>query len=405
MNHDLTSIGPRPLSPAAVPAAVRPDASVPAAARGVAFAVVFGLLAFGAGPVHYLLTRQLPEGTEVAGAALLAAVALCYLKVMCGALTGTAPRAQAVNLTTLALCTIFAPMPLGRSWLALGFILPAAASSGIRWPTGLWLGLGAVPAAFATATTLGESAAAAARAVAQDSLVASALTVMVMFAMRSDELGQLKAAMTALTDSRAGTEQRLRQANDLLGILGWRLSVISRMSDLTSTVADERPALARQVLGDLHRLAVEWPRGPAAGPAAGGASELSAEIGATRPVLAAAGIGCEFAAAPADLPAELGDLLAFAVRQVALGILRRPGARTCQVRVLEGHSRVSLDVTCDGSPGGRDAPGGNVLADRMADAGGQCTYTEGDRGFRLHIELPHAAPEGGPARHSSGQGT
>lgn len=410
MNHDLTGIGPRSLPQvtglsATGRAMTAQTVTGQRAAWGLACAVVVGVLAFAAGPVRHL-AGPLPDGTRVAGVALLAATVLCYLKVMFGALAGAPPRSQVVNVTTLTLCTVLAPIPLGRSWLALGFVLPAAASTGIQWSAGPWLGLGALPAAFATAIALGESAGTATRAVAQDALIAAAVTAVVMLAARSDDLGRLKAAMITLTDTHAGTEERLRQADDLLGILGWRLSVISRMSDLIGRTAADRPEVARQVLGDIHRLAREWPRSTASGPAPGGTSELSAETEAVRLVLGAAGIRCDVSATPADLPDEVCDLLAFAIHEAAITILGRRDVTNGQVTIRTDRSRVRLAVTCDGSaPDGPadegDAAGGNGLADRIAEAGGRCTGTEGDRNFRLDIDLPLRASAGQPPRQSS----
>ncbi|HEY6294644.1 MAG TPA: hypothetical protein VIX15_03185 [Streptosporangiaceae bacterium] len=415
MNHDLTGIGPRSLPQVTGLSATGRALTGPTttgqtvagqlAARGLAFAVVAGVLAFAAGPVRHL-TGPLPAGTRVAGAALLAASVLCYLKVMYGALAGAAPRSQVINVTTLTLCTVLAPIPLGRSWLALGFMLPAAAGTGIRWSGGPWLGLGALPAAFATAIALGESAGSATRAVAQDALIAAAVTAVVMLAARSDDVGRLKTAVVTLTDNHADTEQRLRQADDLLGILGWRLSVISRMSDLIGRMAADRPGVARQVLGDIHRLAREWPRSTASGPAPGGTSELSAEIEAVRLVLGAAGIGCDVSTTPEDLPDEVCDLLAFAIHEAAFTILGRRDVTSGQITIRAERSRVRLTVACDGAaPDGPaeegDAAGGNGLADRVAGAGGQSTGTEGDRNFRLDIDLPLRASAGQLPRPSS----
>lgn len=399
MNYNMTGVGSR-FAPAAIgSAAGRSDSFKPPVAeltRAVAYLAILAALAFCASPVRYLLTQHLSAGTQIGGLALLAATVACYLRVMLGVMTGTAPvRAQVINLIALTVCTFIAPVPAGRSWLVLGFLLPAAAASAIRWPVGLWLGLGALPAAFATALSLGDSAAAAGRATAQDAVVASALAAVVMLAARAEEFGQLRGTIVTMTDGQAKTDERLRQANDLLDILGWRLSVIARMSDLIAHVSAQRPTVTSHVLVDINRLAVEWPGETVTGVAGQSAWELSAEIEAVRIVLAAAGIR-EADEVLADVPAACGDLLALAVHRAAQAMLRRHDATSCRIVALDDESRVKLTVTGNGSrpaPDGPEAADGlAALAGQIAAASGQCDYTDQDELFSLHVELPRAEP-------------
>lgn len=399
MNYDMTGVGSRFMPRTMARAAARSESPARPAAeliRGVGYLAILAVLAFCASPVRYLLTSHLSVGTQVAGLALLAATALCYLRVMLGVMTGTAPvRAQVVNLIALTVCTFIAPVPTDRSWLVLGFLLPAAAASAIRWPVGLMLGVGALPAAFATALSVGDSAAAAGRATAQDAVIASGLAAVVLLAARAEEFGQLQGTIITMTDGQAKTDERLRQANDLVDILGWRLSVIARMSDLIAHVSAQRPAVTSHVLVDINRLALEWPDETVTGVAGQSAWELSAEIEAVRKVLTAAGIR-EADEVLADPPAAWGDLLALAVHKAAQAMLRRHDATSCRIVARDDEAHVKLTVTGNGS---RSAPDGPetaddlaVLAGQVAAVSGQCDYTEQGEHFSLSISLPRAEP-------------
>jgi hypothetical protein len=392
----------------------RPDGvsqagAVPSAAGGAgglarpgAFVWACAVLALAAGSVRVLATGNLSPGAEVAGIALLAGTVLAYLKVMWGRLTDLGAAAQLVNLATLLALVACAPIPLGQGFLPLEFVLPAAVLAAVSWPVGLWLAAGSLVVPAVTAVVFGYPAGAIFRQVAQAAALAVAVAGLVKLAAQARELGRVKADLAQVSRAHDGTTQRLRQGDELLGALGWRLAVISRMSELASRAGDRRPGLAGRELDQVRELACEWPGGSESPAEAGPATTLSAEIHAARKVLLAAGVQCAAGPIPAGLGGNSGDALAFGVHEAAACILARPGAQSCTITVSDDGARIRLVMEWDEPP---DAPSGSEAPDapdrpvvvaaqawaevaaRVAACNGECeaTVTNGRSVFRVNI--------------------
>jgi hypothetical protein len=396
----FASLRPAPGSggPGAQDSAGRPGAvaggpgGIAGLASPAAFAAACAVLGLAAGSVRVLIGGGVSVGGEVAGVALLIAASFCYLKVVWGGLHGVTYRTQLANLVTLLALVSCAPIPLGRAFLPLEVVLPAAALVAVSWPAGLWLGAGSLAVPAITAIVFGYPASAIFRQAAQAAALGVAVAGLVKLAARAKELRGVQSDLAELSQAHEGTTQRLRQADELLEALGWRLSVIARMSGLASRVADQRPGLAGRELDHVRERACEWPGSSEPPAEAGGATALNAEIHAAGNVLAAAGIECTTGTVPAGLAGDSGDALAFFVHESAAHILGQPDIRSCAIRVCDDGARIRLDLEWD-SVTGPSATGEAALerlAARMAAVDGQCEVMakDGRSVWRANIPKP-----------------
>jgi hypothetical protein len=313
---------------------------------------------------------------------------------MWGGLTGMNQTAQYVNLAALVVLVIVAPIPLGRGFLPLEFVAPAAALVAVSWPTGLWLGTGALLIPAVTAIVFGYPAGVILRQVAQAAALAMAVAGLVKLAALARELAGVRTDLTELSLAQEGVTQRLRQSDELLGVLGWRLSVISRMSELTSRAADRRPGLADRELDQVRELACEWPGGSEPPAEVGGATALGAELHAVRNVLTTAGIECAICPVPAGLGGGAGDALAFFTREAAAYVLGQPGARSCSIIVSDDGARIRLALEWGQRPDHPDPVDAEAWAGVVARVGavnGQCEVTGANGRGVLRANIPKPA--------------
>lgn len=362
-------------------------------ARLAAFIAACAVLGLAAGSVRVLAGGKLSPGGEVAGIAFLAATIFCYLKIIWGGLRGQARTPQLVSLATLLALVSCAPIPLGRAFVPLEFVLTAAALAAVSWPAGLWLGVGSLAVPVITTIVLGYPADAIFRQCGQAAALGVAVAGLVKLAAQATELRGAQADLAELSQANDGTTQRLRQADGLLEVLGWRLSVISRMSELARRAADQRPGLAGQGLDDVRELACEWPDGSEPPAETGGATALSAEIRAARNVLATAGIECVTSSIPAGLAGEPGEALAFFLHETAAHILGQPDIQSCAIRVCDDGARIRFDIEWEPatSPSAIGEMELERLATRMAEVEGQCEVMAKDGRSVLRANIPRSA--------------
>jgi two-component system sensor histidine kinase DesK len=271
---------------------------------------------------------------------------------------------------------------------ALLFVYVVAAA-GLLLPT--------VPAAVAIAATAAAVAAGLALSGADGSAVTAYGLTIVSVGALTGALGRATRAAHELRAAReqlarlAVSEERLRIARDLHDLLGHTLSVIALRSELATRLVASDPRRAeaemeavqgvtRQALAEV-REAVQGYRRLAFAEAVAGA----------RSMLGSAGIECRVAGSADELPDEVENLLAWAVREAATNVVRHSDARTCAITLARGDRRVALEVDDDGtSPAGsHDGAGLAGLAERAGRLDG--TLDAGARrggGFRLRLAVP-----------------
>jgi two-component system, NarL family, sensor histidine kinase DesK len=217
--------------------------------------------------------------------------------------------------------------------------------------------------------------------------------------MQGELMQQLRQARETVAKL-AASEERLRLARDMHDLTGQSLSMITLKSELAAKrlsrlpPSPEREAIAaemadiasvsRQTLQDI-REAVSGYRRPT----------LAIETITARTTLEAAGITLDddpnliMRSGTFDPDAEAA--LAWCLREAVTNVVRHSGARTCELRLTEGHGQMSLLIADDGKGFGGDPGTGNGLhnmSERLSAVGGTLTIEPGRPGFRLSAAVP-----------------
>jgi two-component system sensor histidine kinase DesK len=353
----------------------------------------FGLL-FLIGPIADLAAADDPPARSAAIVLSLAAFVGLYLALMpplplIARLGARGIRGGLALLAAIAGLMLVLGAPRSFSLLfvyvvaAAGVLLPSAAAGVVIGVTAAGVGAGLAASGADGAT-----------------VAAHVLTILAVGALMA-ALGrearinrELRAAREELARL-AVAEERLRIARDLHDLLGHTLSVIALKSELAAKLAGRDAERARAEMEDVQQVtrqalaevreAVRGYRRLALGDALDGA----------RRVLAAAGIDCRVEGSAGGLPAEVEDLLAWAVREAATNVVRHSGARACAITLSAGGDGVKLQVDDDGpaAPGG---PGGGTglagLEERARRVHG--TLEAGARpggGYSLRLAVPFPA--------------
>jgi two-component system sensor histidine kinase DesK len=246
--------------------------------------------------------------------------------------------------------------------------------------TALGVGIGTVAAGESTSSTSSKA------------LVVLAIGVMMTAFNRQIGVNrELQAARHELARL-AVTDERLRIARDLHDLLGHSLSVINLKSELAAKLVEDDPkraaveledvqAVGRQALAEV-REAVQGYRQLALDDALAGA----------RTALSAAGIAYEQDSARVELPADVEEVFAWAVREGTTNVLRHSHAAHCAVRIREGTDEALLEVEDDGaSPPAAPQAGNGLtgLAERVAGLRGRLEAgAQPGGGFRLRLVVP-----------------
>jgi two-component system, NarL family, sensor histidine kinase DesK len=219
------------------------------------------------------------------------------------------------------------------------------------------------------------------------------------------ELAQARETVAKL----AANEERLRLARDMHDLTGQSLSMITLKSELAAKRLSRLPGSAEldTVLGDLGdigrvsrqtlhdiREAVSGYRRPT----------LAIEAITARNALDAAGIRLDDDPAltlrSGTFDADAEAALAWCLREAVTNVIRHSDARTCRIRLTEGHRELSLEISDDGrGPGGQHADpqahrgaGLRGMSERLGTAGGRLALGVADpssgHGFKLTATVP-----------------
>ncbi|RRS01708.1 sensor histidine kinase [Glycomyces terrestris] len=190
----------------------------------------------------------------------------------------------------------------------------------------------------------------------------------------------------------AAARERLRLSRDLHDLLGHSLSAIALKGDLALRLLPADPgAAAREAagIGEVARTALldldevtrdEHP------------TVLSNEVAAAAELLAAAGVETLSDVPDLDPPlaADAEVVLAWAVREGAVNLVRHARATTCSIELRREAGRAVLEIVNDGaaSPAAVGGTGLAGLAARAAAVGGRTVVDTGHGLFRLRVEVP-----------------
>jgi len=351
-------------------------------------------------PIGDILSRHHPTTWVISAWAALGIFVAVYLRTMWVAFSANPADDEptpAAWLTALIGFTLAMVVLFGVPWGGIIIYLGVAIGSTLR-PRSVVVTL----AALATFTTAwGLAAGAGLSNIAFEAFLTTALGV-TMLAFRRllqlvIDLEQARDEVARLT----AAEERLRFSRDLHDVLGHNLSVVALKAQVARrTMASDHEAasaaladvetVARQSLSDVRQLVTGYRQ-----------QSLAEELAGAQELLEAAGITSHIAR-PANLPeGEINHLLAWAVREGTINVIRHSRASRCQITVAGDEASSWLEIVDDGTrrQASPDAGSGlRGLSERMERAGGRleagCRETGG---FRLAVRLPAAGSARPPA--------
>jgi two-component system, NarL family, sensor histidine kinase DesK len=352
------------------------------------------------------------------GVLISRAAILVYLLYLVGAIrddsTGVGQVAGFAILAAFAVCWLLVPVALSRrSWLfalyglmsglflaELFFAHAAAFVMAVFLTIILIACYGARPASIATVVVLTLASLLVPPAVPSwhTSLygaftdvtpvaipVAALLTYSTLRAMQTERA--LADAQTELARLAAENE-RFRIARDLHDVLGHSLTTITVKAGLASRLGQvdkdrameeiaEVETLARQTLADVRNAVAGYREVTLAGELANG-----------RELLRAAGVSVDLPGAVDVVAPEHQELFGWVVREGLTNVVRHARAGTCAVRL----SRSTVEITDDGSGGTLACGNGlNGLRERVTAAGGVVEAgPDRPRGWKLRVSMGEA---------------
>jgi two-component system sensor histidine kinase DesK len=347
-------------------------------------------LAFLAFPLSDLLSGRLSGGSEVVGAAGLAAFGALYLRLFwILPWVATERRAEgAALLGSLAALAIGLSVAFGDEWLGLLVYLSVAIA--LTLPTRLALTGIAGTAAVAVAIT--DELNVAVQVVAFGLILVAVRRLMEL-------VRELEAARAQVAEL-AASEERLRLSRDMHDLLGHNLSLIALKSELARKLLGRDPEAAEVEVRDIESVARTSLQEARAAVQGLRRASLASELDRAREALEAAGIEVEVRTI-GPLPARVETLLGFAVREGSTNVIRHSGARRCEIAVERVGDLAELTLRDDGAgPDGAGTEGSGLrgLAERTAEAGGRLeSGSAQDGGFQLIVRVPIEASMAPPA--------
>jgi two-component system sensor histidine kinase DesK len=188
----------------------------------------------------------------------------------------------------------------------------------------------------------------------------------------------------------AAERERLRIARDLHDLLGHSLTTITVKAALAKRLLETDPARAAEEIGAVEQLARESLADTRTAVAGYREVRLATELATAREVLAAAGIQAVLPGVVDDVPADLGGLFGWVVREGVTNVVRHSHASRVRI-ALDGRA---IEIEDDGNgavAGCADKCGSGLsgLAERAASVGGNLTAGPANSGgFRLRVEVP-----------------
>jgi two-component system sensor histidine kinase DesK len=181
-------------------------------------------------------------------------------------------------------------------------------------------------------------------------------------------------------------DQRNRFARDLHDILGHSLTVITVKAELAQKLIGVDPDRATVEIADLERLSRDALADVRR--AVEGYRELTlpGELARARVALAAAEIDAELPNSTDEVPGEVRDLFAWAIREGVTNVIRHSGAQRCVVRLTP----TTVEVADDGRGPDGSSPGNGLvgLRERAAAIGATIVTAGSDPGFSLKVVAP-----------------
>jgi signal transduction histidine kinase len=345
------------------------------------------LLTLGVGGAALLAQQVLSHDVATVG---FVGLVLCFALVVSGQIVHSTPlvrhwplRARSLTLSAQAAVTYLPLLWIGAPWAAMvGFLSGAvllALRSRIRWLLFAAVAATAIPVLGMTGV------APVTLSVGVLGLAASTVQALI-FDARAARQTLVRVAIA---------QERLRVAQDLHDLLGYRLSAITLKTELAYRLLPDSPDRARELLAEVltaARQALVDMYGAATGSRS---ITLVAEAESALATLSAADIDASVDIFCGPLPRQVETVLAIVLRESVTNVLRHSKARECQVEVVEEAGWVRLHVANDGMDSlndGQSGTGGTGLRNlqaRLEGVGGRFSAgLDGAGWFHVVAEAP-----------------
>ena len=295
------------------------------------------------------------------------------------------PAVSVIALTALALALSLAD---AGTWGYTFIYCTVVAGAVLSWRVGLPLAAAYALTVGALALGVGTGRGFALGAVIEIFLTGLGMIGVFRLVAANVELRQAREEIARL----AVSEERLRFARDLHDLLGHSLSVVVLKSELASRLAARDPERAAAEMADVEKVARQALNDVREAVAGYRRVSLAQELEGVQQVLKSAGIRPRVERTAGPLPAEVEDVMAWAVREGVTNVLRHSGARTCEVVVSRQDGLACLEIRDDGAGPALppvEGTGLRGLRERVEAHGGSLQLgPRAGQGFRLQVSLP-----------------
>ncbi|SNR90430.1 two-component system, NarL family, sensor histidine kinase DesK [Streptosporangium subroseum] len=309
------------------------------------------------------------------------------------ALRGAEPGGPTVGLLIQAIAAyapiVLLPDSLGGYWWGMPSILLGPVLLRLRLPLALGCLVPMTVVHFAAASAVAESEFMILNGVyGLCNLFVTGFTIygVVRLVVVSDELAQ---ARTELAEA-AVLRERLRISRDLHDGLGSSLAAIALKGDLARKLIGRDPGAADGELAELIHVARDAAQDVRQVARGYREVSLTEEVHRAMALLEASGVSCRTSLAPLEVPRQVDEALAWAVREGTTNVVRHSRAKNCSISTSVQAGAVRLELVNDGARE-RRADGGGLtgLKERAAGLGGSVSAEriEND-GFRFTMEVP-----------------
>ncbi|HEX8391532.1 MAG TPA: sensor histidine kinase [Longimicrobium sp.] len=187
----------------------------------------------------------------------------------------------------------------------------------------------------------------------------------------------------------AAVAERERIGRDLHDVLGHTLSLIVLKSELAAKLATRDADRAAREIREVEQVARKALR-EVREAIRGYRASLADEVRQSEALLDAAGIRARMEVQPAELPREVEESLALALREAVTNVVRHSGAAWCAVRLRPDGGSYLLEVTDDGRAGEvTEGSGLRGMRERVAAAGGAVSVqSAAGGGMRIAVRVP-----------------
>ncbi|SEG58060.1 two-component system, NarL family, sensor histidine kinase DesK [Nonomuraea solani] len=190
--------------------------------------------------------------------------------------------------------------------------------------------------------------------------------------MLAEEAHEGREAHTRL----ALAEERLRFARDLHDLVGHQLSAIAVKTELATRLSDVDIDAAQAEMAEVNRLTRKALKELRQAVRGYRELDLTAELNSVKGVLEAAGVRCEVGIPYRELPAGVGPVFAYVVREAVTNVLKHSTASFCEITIRFTEQEAELRVHNDGVTRPQEADLGTGLTgmrERLASLGGRLT--------------------------------